>query len=731
MNIKINANDIMMALGYNNTSASKAIYNQACEIVQKANSIVSPKYVHKLISIKKIDGADVTLENGDTLTCSSLARAAKDCTHVLLAIMTVGQKIDDAIGEAFTGEEYLDGMMLDASGTSLVANYSRNMWQEFINLLDEGVGMTKGFSPGSQDFEIKEQSVLFKNLDTDSIGVTLSDSYLMTPHKSISVVYGVGKGIETSCVARSCKLCPKHDCMMRDTREVEVKVHTNDGETILKSPIGIRLIDLLQDNNIFIDLPCNGRGTCGACGARFKVFVPKPSESDLQHLSQKQLDDGYRLTCQVKVEHPLELFIETDEMEVMVGEESKKKTAEKYAIAIDIGTTTVVCHLIDADNGDIIDTAAGANKQRAYGADVASRILHEMSNEDGKDQLHTAITGQLNEMIQELISKNNVDTIEKITAVGNTVMTHILLGYPSTSLGTAPYTPVSLDRVTLPARDIAIDVDADITVLECIASYVGSDVAVGAVVCDIMENDEYSLLIDLGTNGEIMLANKDKAYCCATAAGPAFEAANIHCGMSGLPGAVSQFSENNGEFSYKTVGDKSPIGICGSGVLDITATLFECGIVDMTGRMIKDNDNVKFSENTKEYFEITPTENSDIIFTAKDVREIQLAKAAVAAGVHTLVDTAGIKLEDIKKVYLAGGFGNYMDIASALRIGLISDKLEGRIIAAGNTAAKGSVGFTFDNSFGEKLASYVKSAEHIELSMSMIFQNYFVEYMGF
>ncbi|MCK5128355.1 MAG: DUF4445 domain-containing protein, partial [Clostridiales bacterium] len=604
MNAKINTNDIIMAIGYDNTSANEAILSQAKTIADIANKIAEPNYSYKIVKIKKITDNNVILENNDVLSCKSLATATKNCTHLLLAVMTVGHKIDNAIKEAFSSDDYINGMMLDAAGTGLVANYSKNMWHEFIKILDDGMGITEGFSPGSQDFDLENQKVIFNNLNLKSIDLKLSDSFLMIPAKSVSVVYGIGKEIDVSCVSRSCKNCSRKDCMMRDNREVEIKVYHSGTQTTIKSPIGEKLVDLLKDNKIYIDLPCNGRGTCGSCDAKFVKLIPKATENDITQLSKKQIEDGYRLTCQVKVAHPLELFIEHEEMQILSDEKSGDTEVYKHAIAVDIGTTTIVCHLIDADDGNIIDTVASTNNQRSFGADVASRILHEMSDENGKEQLNQSIVGQLSEMIKTLKAKNDVSKIENITAVGNTIMTHILLGHETKGLGAAPYTPVSLERVTLPCSDLSIDEDCDITVIEGLASYVGSDVLVGAAVCDLMKDDEYSILIDLGTNGEIALGNSEKLFSCATAAGPAFEAVNVHSGMSGLPGAVSEFSYANGKYSYKTISNKPPLGICGSGVLDITATLLRQGIVDLTGRMLRDAEGVLFDENLKEHFKI-------------------------------------------------------------------------------------------------------------------------------
>ena len=731
MDISINENDIMMALGYKDTSANEHILALAAEAAEKANKICDAKYTDRKIAVKDIRASRVILETGDVFECKSLAKEVKGCSHIIVSLFTIGHKIDEAISLAFKEGDPLMGMMLDAAGSKLVSYYANFSWKNYIDNLSESEGVTKGFTPGSLDFPIEQQKVVFNLLEAKSIDVALNGSCLMAPAKTISVVYGTGKNIKNSCVAHSCSGCPRTDCMMRDDRQVEIKVHIEEETRVLSCPIGTNLQKVFRENDIAMEFPCNGRGTCGACSARFVKTVPKITDEDIKHLSKAKTDNGWRLTCKVTVDHPLEVYLpQTEDMQILSHELSGDTEVGNYAIAIDIGTTTVVCHLIDADDGNIIDTQASVNRQRKYGADVASRILHEMTDENGKEHLNRAIISQINEMALQLLARNGNPEIVNVTAVGNTIMTHILLGYDTKGLGQAPYTPVSLQRAVVTCKSIGINLECDITVMEGMDSYVGADISVGAAYCSLMEDEKYRLLIDLGTNGEIALGNKDMLLCCATAAGPAFEAVNIHNGMSGLPGAVSEFWYEDGGYKHKTVGDKSALGICGSGVLDITAVLLETGVIDVTGRMLRDADGVEYKENVKEYFKVAGGEHDDIVFTAKDVREIQLAKAAVAAGVKTLIETAKINYEDIKHVYIAGGFGNYMNIESALKIELIPKGLKEKISAVGNTAAKGAVACC-DKGFLDKVAEYVAKSEHVELSTSMIFQNHYIESMGF
>ena len=731
MKIEVSASDILLTLGYTDTSANEFILEQAELAALKANSISRCRKVFRKIKIESIKGDKVMLETGDCFICKSLALGIKGCSHLIVALTTLGSAMDEEISRAFKSQDPLMGMMLDAAGSKMVSYYTNQVWREFTEAAAANVGTTHGYTPGSRDFDLSQQKVVFNILDADSIGVTLNESMLMSPAKSISVVYGTGINIEgNSCTSHSCKGCPRKDCMMRDDRQVEIKFHLSDGDRTVKAGVGSKLLDVIKENDIPMEFPCNGRGTCGGCAVRFVKTPPAVLPEDEKHLSQRKIDNGWRLACKVEVTHPLELYIELDSMQILSEAKSGDTEVLNYGIAIDIGTTTVVCHLIDSDDLNIIDTVAAVNRQRRYGADVASRILHEMSDPNGKEHLNSAIIGQLNEMTAELLDRNNVEKLSQVVAVGNTIMTHILLGYSVSGLGQAPYTPVSLERSSVSCESLGINLDCDITAIEGMDSYVGADISVGVAYCGLMGTDEYSILLDLGTNGEIALGNKDTLFCCATAAGPAFEAVNIHNGMSGLPGAVSEFSYEDGEYKYKTIGKKKPLGICGSGVLDITATLVQNGVVDLTGRLLADKEGVGYNENVHEYFKVAKGRDDEIIFTAKDVREIQLAKAAIAAGIKTLIETAGIAYEDISKVYIAGGFGNYMNIESALAIGLIPKELRGKTEAAGNTAARGAI-YCHKQKFANKVAAYVAKSKHVDLSTSMIFQNHYIESMGF
>jgi uncharacterized 2Fe-2S/4Fe-4S cluster protein (DUF4445 family) len=272
-----------------------------------------------------------------------------------------------------------------------------------------------------------------------------------------------------------------------------------------------------------------------------------------------------------------------------------------------------------------------------------------------------------------------------------------------------------------------------------IASYVGSDITAGIIASGMMENEKYSLLLDLGTNGEIALGSKERILCCATAAGPAFEGASIKCGIGGVKGAINSVKLSS-EKIYTTIDEAVPVGICGSAVLDIASELLKHGFIDETGRML-DRDELEdsalsvrmsYSSPMKEFIiDEGITEAQSIVFTQKDVREVQMAKAAIASGIQILIKEAGITYDDIENVYIAGGFGSFMNVESAVNIGMLPKALKDRISSIGNSAGIGAKMYLLSKVYREKAKNVTEQAEYIELSTRPDFQEYYMGYMMF
>ena len=432
-------------------------------------------------------------------------------------------------------------------------------------------------------------------------------------------------------------------------------------------------------------------------------------------------------------------------LDVEKGDTSKKS----YGVAIDIGTTTVVCYLMDLITGQQVDIISGLNAQRPYGGDVISRIQHAMGGSDGLNRLREAIVNQISELIKELARRNkiSIDHIYNVAIAGNTIMGHLLLGVDPQHIAAAPFTPATTKAEVYDAHDLGLElgIATRVFLLPHISGYVGADIVAGILASGMDKNKELSLIIDIGTNGEIVLGNRDKMVCCSTAAGPAFEGANIRHGMGGESGAINTVMLDNGNLKYTTIDNKLPLGICGSGIVDALAALLDAGIVDETGRML-DRDEIeteigqKLADRLTEIdglsaFIIVDSKSSGtgepIVITQKDVREIQLAKAAIAAGIKVLINKMGKKVEEISNLYLAGGFGSYIDKRNASRIGLIPSQLQHRIIAIGNSAGTGAMLSLLSLEQYERTSLIKGMAEYVELSSTLEFQNEYVDSMYF
>ncbi|WP_052877864.1 ASKHA domain-containing protein [Thermoanaerobacter wiegelii] len=414
-----------------------------------------------------------------------------------------------------------------------------------------------------------------------------------------------------------------------------------------------------------------------------------------------------------------------------------------YGIAMDIGTTTIVAYLIDLNTGKQLDVYSNLNPQKPYGADVITRINYTITNPKGLEDLHNSIIDEVNNILAYFYQKNGINSndIYEIVVVGNTTMMHIFAGIPCVNIANAPYIPAYTKELEFKASEIGININPNgyIVMLPMVSGYVGADTIAAIIASGMYESKEMSLLGDIGTNGEIVLGNKDKMVSCSAAAGPAFEGAEITFGTVGVAGAIS-YVDLNSDSIYKTIGDKRPpIGICGSGIVDTVSELIKKGIVDEAGKMHKAEEledllEPRLLKRLVEYngqVAFVLDDSTGIVLTQKDIREFQLAKGAIAAGINILINELGIEAEDIQKVYFAGGFGNYIRIESAINIGLIPKILKDRIIQIGNAAGVGAKMALLSNDY-LKLALEIKNkVKYIELFAIPEFQIEFMNAMYF
>jgi len=394
---------------------------------------------------------------------------------------------------------------------------------------------------------------------------------------------------------------------------------------------------------------------------------------------------------------------------------------DKIGAAIDIGTTTVVLHLIDITTGNKLATQSRINAQVPYGADVTSRIRY--SKENGHEKLMLCIREQISEMILETSSIAGLkpENIEYICIAANTVMQHLAAGYSPVKMGAAPFPVVSLFGEELSTWEgLPVSDKTKIYYTPAISAYVGGDITAGLLAAGFEDITGPAIFLDIGTNGEIVLKHDNKYYCCATAAGPAFEGAEITMGMVAENGAIDHVKWNNG-IEYTVIGNEKPTGLCGSGLLDTLAVLLETGVVDTTGRL----------QGNDKYWLTGEKTGNGVFVTAGDIRKLQLAKAAIAAGIQVLLHFAGVPETDIKLLALAGGFGSYMDLKSAAGIGLFPNSLLPAAVAVGNTAGEGAALAVSSEDVRTRLENIRSHCEYIELSSMTFFNDKFVEQMAF
>lgn len=436
-------------------------------------------------------------------------------------------------------------------------------------------------------------------------------------------------------------------------------------------------------------------------------------------------------------------IVHTDDRIISI--EPGDTVSEHFGVAFDVGTTTVVGYLVDLNSGDQVAVASRTNPQVAHGADLISRITFSSQSSDAREALRSEIVAALNDILSELASTAGVplNRIYHCTVAGNTCMTHMLLGLDTSSLAVMPYVGVTGKTYMDEASSIGLNIHPNglVTVLPNIGGFVGSDTVAAAIAAGLDSRDDTALLLDLGTNGELVLAYKGQMTACSTAAGPAFEGAQIVHGMRGSEGAIEAVAIEDGGVKLTVIGGGTPVGICGSGLVDAVAELIRVGIVDEGGRMRTPSelegkvhpsllDRIKTDEQDLRFVLYSDLEREVSLFQS-DIRQLQLAKGAIAAGFSILCKRAGISCREIDVVLLAGAFGNCVNKSSAVRIGMLPGIDEGRIVSLGNAAGVGAkMALVSEELLGraEKLAANV---HYVELGSDPMFQDAFMQAMMF
>lgn len=460
----------------------------------------------------------------------------------------------------------------------------------------------------------------------------------------------------------------------------------------------------------------------------------RPNLNVARGLSRTMRESGHKVTA----------VVYDDEL---IAVEPGDTTTHCLGIAYDVGSTTIVGYLMDLRTGEDLAVAAVMNPQMVYGDDLVSRISFATTQENGAAVLQSSVVDALNRIAEDAIEAAGVsaDGIYKVTVVGNTCMTHLLLGIDVTSLGQSPYVPSVCADITLSARELGLQVspEAPVVVLPNVAGFVGSDL-VGVLLASKWEEDGRTrLAVDIGTNGEMALLHHGKTYACSAAAGPAFEGAGISCGMRGAPGAIDSVRISD-RIEVTTIENRPPIGICGSGIVDAIAQMLDAGVIDETGRMVSPGgasslpigvrERLIETDSGVEFVLATSADSGNgvpITLTGTDVRHMQLAKGSIHAAIQTLIRVAGINDEYLTEILLAGAFGNYIRVESAIRIGLIPDVPQERVKSIGNAAGAGARLALLSEQELAQARELARKAEHLELAVSPDYQMELMERMMF
>ncbi len=563
---------------------------------------------------------------------------------------------------------------------------------------------------------------------------------------------------------------------------------------------------------------CGGLGKFGCCKVQIiSGTASEPTSSEVNNLSKKQLNDGYRLACQtyiksdckikiphkslasksqriqldgpefsielapavisyrIQIPHPTLSDLRSDDNRIIetLNKHHKLKCksidnkllrnvsslirslnweaqvsvrnneiiainpwpGQQLGLAIDLGTTTIAGYLVDIVNGKTLATQGIINPQVSFGEDIVSRITYAMESPSRALELQKAVLLEINKLIINLCKKTNnrPEQILESVIVGNTVMHHLFLNLPVEQLAVSPFTPAAGKALNVKAGDIGLYIapGAYIHLLPNIAGFVGADhVAVILATKEIWKNEKLVIILDIGTNTEISLIKNGRISSVSCASGPAFEGAHIKNGMRATDGAIERFQIINGKIKYKTIGEVQPIGICGSGILDAIAQLRLTDTINREGRIKNNNDRARFYNNQLEYVLVDYKEENDtrtITITQNDVREVQLAKAAIRSGINVLFKRAGCSIEEIDKIIIAGAFGSYIDISSAITIGMLPFISLDRFQQVGNAAGVGAKIALLSNNKRSEAESIASRASYIELATAHNFEKIFLE----
>ena len=701
---------------------------------------------------------------GDTegFLCGEDELSAQEALYI---ICTVGDALSRWSSELFTQGDCLRAMLADAAADDCLFQMDEQLKDRVTALCRErGKGIRRRLeAPHDVPMSIQKKALDVTGASEGGIGIT--EGFMYRPVKSVCQVYLLSEDTTQCNYEHDCSRCPNISCRLRkipgNLPEPAVTVITGKGKRTIPLVRGKSILEVFRENGIYIGALCSGRGTCGKCRIQVAEGEIAVSEEDRRFFTPEELETGFRLACTAYPADDCTVHIAAgageQEFYIPAGPaegaqeqpdpsenpavspartaggtwDEKKKSAggtggkgeklpAEYDAAVDIGTTTVAMQLIDPVNGGAVKTYTALNSQRMYGADVIGRI--EAAGKGKAGDLQECIRRVLREGMDSLTDRGR-RPVRRMMIGANTTMVHLLMGYPCESLGIYPFLPYNIKRIETSWTEVTGQADRDLPVSICpgISTYVGGDITAGLYALDFHKREKVSVLIDLGTNGEMAVGNRERILAASAAAGPAFEGGNIVCGTGSVPGAICHAEWKDGRLRVETISGKEPSGICGTGIIEILYCLLEAEIMDETGRLEAPWDSEGFPVDEK----------GNIRIYQKDIREIQLAKAAVRAGLETLLAEYGITAPDVEEICLAGGFGYEMDVRKASGIGLLPSGCEDKVRAVGNTCLRGTAAGLRDENGAETMDHIAGMVTEISLSGNPRFGQFYMEYMCF
>lgn len=694
--------------------------------------------------------------------------------NALYEILTAGNEISHYIRAAFENGDYVKGMVADAMADSALfsmENFAACALTEYCGRLKRGISRRL---EAPRDISIELHRDAFEKTEADKkLGMRLSEGFMFEPVKSVCNIFLLSQDEKEFRIIHECAGCERKGCPMRkENKERYVLTVAEDKKNDEKflCEKGETVMSVLAKYHKDCEAVCGGTGRCGKC----KIIVEKGevpvSEADRRFFTQKELMFGWRLACAAQVASDMTIRLKMnrnksiDAVSEFFGEsedvcQGGKAGENHFAFAADIGTTTIAVSMLRLSDGKCLETYTCLNRQRIFGADVISRI--QKAADGSLKKMQILIWEDIAKAIGCLSEKYFADggkggkedvrdlsaRVETIAVAGNTTMLHLLMGYPCETLGASPFAPYSIGGEQLLAPEFAAFMqklaeeapkeaaafrvffgsafsETEFRAFPGISAFVGADITAGMCALNMGQDEGTDILIDLGTNGEMAIGGRERILVASAAAGPAFEGGNITWGTGSIPGAICHVRMEDGKLRTETIQNAPPRGVCGTGLVDAVYTLVQAGIIDETGLLCEP------------YFEsgyplAETADGKTIYLTQKDIREFQMAKAAIWAGVKTLTEKYGAEAEAVRYVYIAGGFGYRLDYEKAVGVGLLPKLFKKKIRPVGNSSLRGAVLLAENKNLLERAEKLTERCEEISLAKEAGFHEYYMEGMYF